>query len=217
MFMHGSFGHLFFNMFAVWMFGSSIENSWGGKRFLIYYLITGFGAAAIHYTIVYFEMQPVLEAINDYIQHPSEEKLQNFIISKDFKIVGYEMQEKLNSFISEYNQLSEFNTKAAEAKAAEYLLDYKNDYLNIPNIVGASGALFGILLAFGMMFPDALIFIYFFIPIKAKYFVALYGLIEFLSGVQNNPADNVAHYAHLGGMIFGYFLIRYWKSKGELY
>jgi len=215
MFLHGSFGHLFFNMFAVWMFGSAIENAWGGKRFLIYYFITGFGAAAIHYSIVYYQMQPTLNAIQAYVQSPSEAKLQNFIISNHFKITGYEMQEKLNHFITEYNQLAETNVKAAQTKAIEYLLDYKNDFYNIPNIVGASGALFGILLAFGMMFPDSLIYMYFFIPIKAKYFVALYGLIELFSGVQNNPTDNVAHYAHLGGMLFGFILIKYWKKRGD--
>jgi membrane associated rhomboid family serine protease len=213
MFMHGNFSHLFFNMFAIWMFGNAIENVWGGKRFLIYYILTGFGAAMLHYALVYFDIKPVLDAVQACINNPSEANLQAFIATNSFP--SPQMQQTVNSFIQEYNDLSLNNPKAAEASAIEFLLQYRNDYLCIPNIVGASGALFGILLAFGMMFPDSLIYLYFFIPIKAKYFVALYGLIELFAGFQNDPTDNVAHFAHLGGMIFGFLLIRYWKKKGN--
>lgn len=94
-----------------------------------------------------------------------------------------------------------------------------NPYSNALNsyVVGASGAVFGVLLAFGMMFPNTLIYIFFAIPIKAKYFVIIYGLLELYSGLSNNPADNTAHFAHLGGMLFGFFLIKYWKSKDRQY
>ena len=81
--------------------------------------------------------------------------------------------------------------------------------------VGASGAVFGLLLAFGMLFPNTLIYLYFAIPIKAKYFVAGYGLLELWLGLQNNPGDNVAHFAHLGGMLFGYLLIKYWRKNSQ--
>lgn len=88
-------------------------------------------------------------------------------------------------------------------------------YVTLLNTIGASGAVFGILLAFGMLFPNAELFIMFIpIPIKAKYFVAFYGLIELFYGVANMSGDNVAHFAHLGGMLFGFFLIRYWRKKG---
>ena len=83
--------------------------------------------------------------------------------------------------------------------------------------VGASGAVFGVLLAFGMLFPNALLYIYLAIPIKAKYFVILYGLLELYAGISNNPADNVAHFAHLGGMIFGFLLIKYWKKNSNTF
>jgi membrane associated rhomboid family serine protease len=95
-------------------------------------------------------------------------------------------------------------------------MGFYNIVLNVPT-VGASGAVFGILLAFGMMFPNSLIYIYFAFPIKAKYFVILYGVIELISGISNRPGDNVAHFAHLGGMLFGFALIMYWKKKGKLY
>jgi membrane associated rhomboid family serine protease len=96
-----------------------------------------------------------------------------------------------------------------------FVTSYKEFYLNQSVVVGASGAVFGILLAFGMMFPNSIIYIYFAIPMKAKYFVMLYGAFELYEGWRNS-GDNVAHFAHLGGMLFGYFLIVYWKKKGIL-
>ena len=97
--------------------------------------------------------------------------------------------------------------------------NYSNEFMGKLNLlvntptVGASGAVFGILLAFGMLFPNTLLYIYFAIPIKAKYFVMIYGVLELYAGLSNNPADNVAHFAHLGGMIFGFILIKYWKNN----
>lgn len=165
MFMHGSFMHLFFNMFALWMFGNTLENVWGPKRFLIYYLITGIGAAVCHYAVVYYEMQPALNYISqNALDYPELEAL-------------------------------------------------KQEVYNAPVVVGASGSVFGILLAFGMMFPNTLLYIYFAIPIKAKWFVVLYGAMELFSGLRGAPGDNVAHFAHLGGMLFGFILIKYWKRN----
>jgi membrane associated rhomboid family serine protease len=187
MFMHGSLGHIFFNMFAVWMFGSAIENLWGPKRFLIYYLITGIGAALIHYTIVYFELRPVISVLDAYINDPSSVNLANLQQLSLLKISGIP-------------NLSE-------------VLEIKSQILNQPVIVGASGALFGLLLAFGMMFPNSVIYLYFAIPVKAKWFVIGYGAIELFSGVSKFSGDNVAHFAHLGGMLFGFLLIKLWKIK----
>ena len=96
------------------------------------------------------------------------------------------------------------------------MVEYREYFMNLPNVIGASGAVFGILLAFGMLFPNTLIYIYFFFPLKAKYFVIIYGLIELFYGF-SGAESNVAHFAHLGGMIFGFFLILYWKKKGRLY
>ena len=139
MFLHGSIGHIFFNLFALWIFGQGIENFWGTKRFTIYYFLTGIGAALIH------------------------------------------------MFIGGGGAPT----------------------------VGASGAVYGILLAFGMMFPDR--YIYLLIPpmpIKAKYFVAIFGAIELFSGIMRTQSG-IAHFAHLGGMIVGFILIKYWGLKGS--
>jgi len=212
MFMHGGFMHILFNMFALWMFGNALENVWGPKKFLIYYFITGIGAAIVHYVVFYFEISPVLNAINTYMDDPSPEKLNQFINSGYLKIGSYEIQDNFNVFRSEYNNLIHSNPTKAIQLSVDFINQYKIDFLNLPVVVGASGAVFGILLAFGMMFPNALIYVYFAIPVKAKYFVMIYGALELFSGIFDT-GSNVAHFAHLGGMIFGYFLILYWKKR----
>nr|WP_321374213.1 rhomboid family intramembrane serine protease [uncultured Bacteroides sp.] len=165
MFMHGGFTHLFFNMFAVWMFGRILEQIWGPKKFLFYYIACGIGAGLI-------------QELVQYIQYAVQ--------------------------LSAYDKVD----------LGEGMIVPMAQYLNLMNTVGASGAVYAILLAFGMLFPNERMFIIPIpFPIKAKYFVAGYAIIELMEGIANNPADNVAHFAHLGGMIFGFILIMYWKKK----
>ena len=165
MFMHDpySFGHVFFNMFSVFIFGRTLESVWGGKRFLVFYMITGIGAGLI---------------------------------------------QEITWYISLHDAIA--NT--------ESMIGWSQTRLVLNNIItiGASGAVFGILLAFGMMFPNAELFLMFIpIPIKAKYFVIGYGLIELFLGIRSSSGgDNIAHFAHLGGMLFGLILILYWRKKG---
>ncbi|HNP99572.1 MAG TPA: rhomboid family intramembrane serine protease [Bacteroidia bacterium] len=215
MFMHGSFMHIFFNMFAVWMFGSAVENVWGPRRFLTFYLITGLGAAVAHYGIFYFEMQPAMAIFNDYIASPSHEKLQALINSEAFQsFSSSEMSEHLNSFIHDYTVTAASNSAEALKLSVDYMSQFKADILNAPVVVGASGAVFGLLLAYGMLFPNNLLFMMFFpIPIKAKYFVIIYGAVELFSGIAQIPGDNVAHFAHLGGLITGLILILFWRRR----
>ncbi len=216
MFMHGDFMHILFNMFALWMFGSILENVWGPKRFLIYYLVTGIGAALVHYIIFYFEIQPTVSGINDFLTDPSLAKLDTFISTHKFHLHdgSGDIWMQFIQFKRDVTSLSNNTTDIQALQDTVYFMsEYKEYYLSLPNVIGASGAVFGILLAFGMMFPNSLIYVYFAIPIKAKWFVIIYGLIELYSGFANNPGDNVAHFAHLGGMIFGYFLIRYWRKR----
>jgi len=211
MFMHGDLFHLFSNMFALWMFGSTLENYWGGKRFLIFYLVTGIGAAVTHYIIFYFQIHPALEVINNYLSNPDLKTFETFFHSSNLKIASYEIQGQVNDLVSNFNNMEATGDKAGMLNASvEFMRNYKEELLNSNTVVGASGSIFGLLLAFGMLFPNTLLYVYFAIPIKAKYFVIAYGAIELFSGIQNNPTDNVAHFAHLGGMLFGYFLIKYW-------
>ena len=184
LFMHGNFTHLFFNMFALWMFGKVLENVWGGKKFLIYYMITGLGAAAIHLGVSQYEIMSLQAQIN----------------SND-----------LNTILNEGGSIL-----TGGQNYTNPIMGKLNLLIHTPT-VGASGAVFGVLLAFGMLFPNALLYIYLAIPIKAKYFVILYGLLELYAGISNNPADNVAHFAHLGGMIFGFLLIKYWRKNSNTF
>lgn len=179
MFMHGSLGHLFFNMFALWMFGRVLESVWGGKRFFIYYFVTGLGAAAF-YTFVHWIEFAILKG------NMSPEQVQ--MVLENGQGVWQNMQNYSDPAMGKMNIL-----------------------INVP-VLGASGAVFGVLLGFGMLFPNTQLMLLFPpIPIKAKYFVILYGILELVLAFAQ-PGSNVAHFAHLGGMIFGYILIKVWNK-----
>ena len=216
MFMHGNFPHLFFNMFAVFMFGGAMENMWGPKKFLTFYIITGLGAAVAHYAIVYFQLNASLANINEYIASPSVDKLQGLITSNTFTgFSSREFNESLQSFIKTFNETYSKNPSEALQMSIDFMKESKMAVYNAPVVVGASGAIFGLLLAYGMTFPNNYLYVYLVLPIKAKYFVIIYGLIELFSGVANYSGDNVAHFAHLGGLVTGYIVIQYWKYKNR--
>ena len=183
MFMHGGFAHLFFNMFAVWMFGRILEQVWGPRRFLFYYLLCGIGAGLIQEIVTGVEYATLRAGMTD-------------------DAVSYVMQEGADALRQNMNFV-------------DPALAHFNMVLNT-STVGASGAVYAILLGFGMLFPNQPMFIFPLpIPIKAKYFAIGYAVIELLSALANNPNDNVAHFAHLGGMVFGFILIMYWKRNNK--
>ena len=165
MFMHGGFEHLFFNMFAVWMFGRLLEQVWGPRRFLFYYLLCGVGAG-------------VMQEIVQYIQYAT--------------------------VLSGYDSVN---------MGGNYIVPM-GEYLNMMTTVGASGSIYAILLAFGMTFPNQPIYLYFLLPMKAKYFVIGYAALEVFLGLSQR-GDGIAHFAHLGGMLFGFLLIMYWRKKNK--
>lgn len=213
MFMHGGLDHVFFNMFALWMFGNVLENFWGSKRFLIFYMATGIGAALIFLGYQSFEYYRVHAAVADLMVTPSAEGY--LAIMKNY-FGGYmsvpEVEMQVQAFANDW---------AIHPGSAQYLNTAITDINQLLTLqidtpmVGASGAIFGVLLAFGMLFPNTLLYIYFLVPIKAKYFVIIYGALELYLGIANNPGDNVAHFAHLGGMLFGFILIKYWQKKSN--
>ncbi len=195
MFMHGNMMHIFFNMFGVYMFGSVLEQYWGPKRFLNYYLLCGLGAFALHQFIAYIEVQQLVSQVVETSRvSMSIDEVKGIYQSgkalrTDLPDIGYDL-----SIVSRLNSLW------------------------YSSLVGASGCLFGLLLAYGVMFPNAELMLMFIpVPIKAKWFVLGYGAIELIMAFRNSPTDNVAHFAHLGGMIFGYIIIKYWQKKGKLY
>lgn len=192
MFLHGGFSHLFFNMFAVFMFGVIIERVWGSRRFLLFYIVSGVGAALVQESVWTYEFQPVLSALN------SGE------IAELIEVEG-----ALRRF---------FTFPNIEQIRPFHMVEMYNSLANSPLTVGASGAVFGILLAFGWLFPETRLYMLFIpVPIKARVFVAIYAVAELFLGVANFSGDSIAHFAHLGGMIFGAILILYWKKKGNLY
>ena len=160
LFLHANMSHIFFNMFALWMFGNALENQWGSQRFLIFYLVTGLGAAMCHLGVNVYE---------------------------------------------HYHHMALYEMTGSQASLQSLrMLEW------VPT-VGASGAVFGVLLGFGMTYPNQKIYLYFLMPIKAKYFVLGYGILELWSGF-SQASSNIAHFAHVGGMLFGFLLIRYWQS-----
>lgn len=161
MFMHANFQHIFFNMFAVWMFGRVLEQVWGPRRFLFYYILCGIGAGLVQEVVYYAE------------------------------------------YVLEWSHYTAVDTGMGIISMGEFL--------NQLNTVGASGAVYAILLAFGMMFPDSEMYVFPIpFPVKAKFFVLGYAALELLLGIGGH--DGVAHFAHLGGMLFGIFLIIYWRK-----
>lgn len=221
MFMHGGWEHILFNMFALWMFGSVIENVWGGKKFLLFYTLAGLGSGIVYIIWIHFTLAPNLDFLNQLIDHPTA-----LGIEKYFHEYGFHMS-SINSAITQadvnsFNQnVGLLSTDSASHSAIQqiimFLSDYKSEMLNGMVVIGASGAIFGLLLAFGMMFPNSLIYVYFAIPVKAKWFVLGYGLLELFSGIRNSQGDNVAHFAHIGGMLVGLAIILYWKKRGKLF
>ncbi len=202
MFMHANFSHIFFNMFALWMFGAAVENTWGTKRFLIYYFITGLGAALVHYLITFFQIHPMLTLLNQFLDSPSLETYR--YLAENAKDIRFHDMLSNNLMVLQQNpgSLDEIVNITANAKA---------QYLDSFNIIGASGAVYGVLLAFGMLFPNDYIYLYFMLPIKAKWFVIIYGVIELVTGL--STSDGVAHFAHLGGMLFGIVVILLWRRN----
>ena len=176
MFMHGGLFHIFFNMWALWIFGKTLESVWGSKRFLIYYLVTGLGAAFFHLLVQYIQFSPDIATVKE-----------TYSVDRINMALLNEILQPGNRFYSLGRNLV------------------------IPT-VGASGAVYGVLLAFGMLFPNTPLFIIPIpVPIKAKWLVIGFVVLELYLGI-SQPGSNVAHFAHLGGMIFGFILIKYWNK-----
>lgn len=179
MFMHGGWDHLLFNMFALWMFGSVLENVWGPKRFLIFYLICGLGAALTYMMVL------------DWRIHSMAAQS------------GYTLDQVQSLWIQYENHISSQFATLPDPLVQAW----------IAPTLGASGAIFGLLAAFGLLFPNSMIYLYFFFPIKAKWFVLGYIAVELYMGIANSPGDNVAHFAHLGGALFALIIIKFWNKR----
>lgn len=188
MFMHDphSFAHILFNMFSLWMFGRILEQVWGAKRFLLFYLVCGVGAGLV----------------------------QEGVWALTWKAEYIDGIARLNGLTPEH---MEAVVDAAVARGDGEFLSAIAQFKSYMCTIGASGAIYGILLGFAFTFPDMPLYLFFIpVPIKAKYMVIGYGVIEFFLGVSGSMST-VAHFAHLGGMLFGLVMLLYWKKKGTLH
>jgi membrane associated rhomboid family serine protease len=212
-FMHANVLHLVSNMFGLWMLGSILENMWGGKRFLIFYLICGLGAAFCHLMVLHFEYSAIEKAFIAFQQSPTLDHFQQFLKSN-----GLNGDQFLAKWQQDPGNTSYMNE--AISQIYQYLHGTTIGSMHQPGMydqvtVGASGAVFGVLFAFGYLFPNMELFIIPIpFPVKAKYFVTVYALIELYSGLSNSAGDNVAHFAHIGGMLFAFIILKIWGSKG---
>jgi membrane associated rhomboid family serine protease len=203
MFMHSTdnYFHLIGNMIALYMFGAVLENTWGPKRFLIFYLTCGLGAAFCHLGALTYENVTLTHNVQAFLNSPS---------ASSFAV----LQQKYDLSFGPY-ELSGYPTTPDQLEATRvFLQQYVIVFRNSPTI-GASGAVFGLLFAFGYLFPNTLLYLNFIFPVKAKYFVAVYIIIELISGVQASAGDNIAHFAHLGGALFSYILLKLWTNKNR--
>lgn len=177
--------HVFFNMFTLWMFGATLEKMWGSRRFFVFYFVCGIGAAFVQ------ELVWALSWEREYIQG----------IARLNGITYSHMKEVVDSALAQ-----------GDGDFLAAIAQFKNQMVTI----GASGAVYGLLLGFAFVFPNRPLYLFFIpVPIKAKYMMIGYGVIEFFLGVGGN--DMIAHFAHLGGMLFGLVLLIYWKKKGLLH
>jgi len=209
MFMHGSLMHLFGNMFALWMFGSILENLWGPKRFFIFYMTCGIGAAAIHLASLSWEYHSLLNAFSHFRDNPSAPNFIKLINNRAFD--GINDHAKL-----ELTRNWPADTEAAKQYAAGVLDSTSaliQTMMETPTL-GASGAVFGCLAAFGYLFPNTYIYLYFFIPMKAKWLVIGYIGYELLM-VMRNSAGGIARFAHLGGALVGFLLVYFWNKNNR--
>lgn len=207
MFVHAGFMHIFFNMFALVQFGSMIETVWGTKRFSFYYLVTGVGAGIVHMIVTHLQLAPMYEALDAFHASPTPDTLMA-VIQSNSVFGDPRFMEIVNSW------QTGFYTDEKVIKSIEpFLTSGATAVCNVP-VVGASGAVFGILLAFGLMFPNLkLQFLFIPIGIPAKYFVLIYGVLELFFGINDFNGDNVAHFAHLGGMLVGFILLMIWSRR----
>jgi membrane associated rhomboid family serine protease len=204
MFVHYTFMHLFGNMLSLFMFGTVLENLWGAKRFLIFYMACGIGAAIIYSGVHNYELNNLNNIYSSYSSNPSYDKLKAF-----------ERQYGDDLFTTQAEEMVDENPTQPQLVAQVKLgMEEAIRVVIRSGMGGASGAVFGILIAFAVLFPNTeLMMLFIPFPVKAKYFIGIYALMELSLGVVKLPGDNVAHFAHLGGALVGFILVKYWQKQ----
>ncbi len=208
MFMHATIPHLLFNMFSLWMFGSVLESLWGPKRFLTFYFICGFGAAFLQLASLWYDSHSLLNAFVQLKATPSPKGLMSFYNNYGNKISSQSTIDAFNAYLSQpVNTLYRSNAVAALSSEVNNIISQAT--------LGASGAITGILAAFVYLFPNTTLSLYFFVPVKAKWFGLAYFGYELYAGIANKAGDNIAHWAHLGGALVGFLLVISWNKTNR--
>lgn len=207
LFLHGSIGHIFFNMLALWMFGAVLENLWGPKKFLTFYFICGIGAALLHLTFLWFDYQDMLNQFVHIKQNATPGNVALFF-----------QQFHLDQFRGGTEILNNYVSDPENSFAGNQALSFINQFiylkLSVPTI-GASGAIAGVMAAFIYLFPNTDIYLYFLLPVKAKWLGIIYFGQELYFAITNAEGDNVAHWAHLGGALVGFLLVLTWNKNNR--
>lgn len=210
MFIHAGLSHIFGNMIGLIVFGPMLERTWGAQRFTFFYLFCGIGASLLFSAISYYEIQGVYAAVRDYRQSPTPDGFLAFITQH-----AGSYYDGLESFINTFEKQP--TNQTAITSSVRFINRIYDNQVNEP-LVGASGAIFGVIMGFGLLFPNTQLFLLFPpIPVKAKYLVIFYGAYELYAGVQRSQGDNVAHFAHIGGMLFAFILIKYWGTQRKTF
>ena len=210
MFMHGGMWHLLSNMLGLIVFGNLLERFWGSRRFLAFYMMTGIGAGVLYSGVQLFKMGDMKSQIEAYRSTPTPQAFNIFLLEYSPRL---RQQLLYNGYIDSYEEAPE-DTQIIEQNI-QAMRNLYEEKANIP-MVGASGAIFGILMAFGLLFPNTeLLLLFPPMPVKAKYLVIFYGAYEIYSEFTSRAGDNVAHLAHLGGLLVGFIIVKYWQRKSK--
>lgn len=210
MFVHGSTGHIFSNMLGLFFFGPVLERYWGSKKFLIYYIVCGVGAGMLYSGYIYYELYELKQAVNAYIAEPNAQAFASFL-----------QKHAREEYLLNGEFIRQFELNPTSSHMINESIEFvKRTYIQGTNtsMVGASGALYAVLFAVGFLFPAMEVFLLFPpIPLKMVYLVIFYGVMAVYGMVQQQPGDNVAHFAHLSGMLVGFVLLRIWKERRPNY
>jgi membrane associated rhomboid family serine protease len=206
-FVHADIRHLFNNMLGLFFLGPMLEMFWGDKRFLTFFFITGIGSGLLYMGLKFYDYSALEAATRAYVEHPDLNIFNSFLLQNYPEGIP-------DNALRQIQDTNNIDVKESVIIVQECL----KSVLDTP-LIGASGAVFGIMAGFGLLFPNTELMLFLLpIPIKAKYFVALYGLYELYAGLHKMPGDNVAHFAHIGGMIFAFILIKIWgKNRNSFY
>lgn len=208
MWLHGGMWHLVGNMIAVLVFAPMLEMVWGSKRFLIFYLVCGIGAGVLYGTADAFEKLSLKNDAESYVENPSPEAFERFILDHKSQFKHAYNMDLVAELSDRY-----FDRPSSGVETVQFVESVYNNIVTNGNMIGASGAVFGILFAFAFLFPNTELFLLFPpIPIKAKYLVFFYAMYELYAEFNRIPGDNVAHLAHLGGMLIAFILLKFWKN-----